>query len=133
MAAKQIEEGPFSLRRTATFDFIEGLNRTKEALREQGFDITTSLDVSGPVENACAILGIWDADLLRRALSIDPAATTLFPFSVSVHDDDDGIVIRAVDPTATLGNLNNHGIADIAAEVRQRLMSALSRLPAGPR
>ena len=133
MSASSVEERPFALRRTANFDFIEGLNRTKEALREQGFDIATTLDASGALGSACTILGVCDGDLLRRALEADPDAGALLPCSVAVHAQGDGIVVEAVDPTVTLGGVGNEALAAIAAEVRERLAKALDRLPAGRR
>ncbi len=133
MSASDVEERPFALRRTAAFDFIEGLNRTKEALREQGFDIATTLDASGALGGACTILGVSDADLLRRAVEADPDAAALLPCSVAVHGDDDGIVVEAVDPTATLGGVGNEALGALASEVRARLAAALGRIPAGGR
>lgn len=133
MSASDVEERPFALRRTAAFDFIEGLNRTKEALREQGFDIATTLDASGALGGAYTILGVSDADLLRRAVEADPDAAALLPCSVAVHGDDDGIVVEAVDPTATLGGVGNEALGALASEVRARLAAALGRIPAGGR
>ena len=133
MSASPVEELPFALRRTAAFDFIEGLNRTKEALREQGFDVATTLDASGALGGAFTILGVCDADLLRRAVEADPDAAALLPCSVAVHSDDDGIVVEAVDPTATLGGVGNDALGALAAEVRERLVTALGRIPAGGR
>ena len=133
MSASHVEERPFALRRTAAFDFIEGLNRTKEALREQAFDIVTTYDGSAALGSACTILGVCDADLLRRALEADPDAGVFLPCSVAVHASDEGIVVEAVDPTATLGRVGNEALAAIAAEVRERLAKALDRLPPGRR
>lgn len=133
MSAPQVEERPFALRRTAAFDFIEGLNRTKEALREQGFDVATTLDASGALGGAFTILGVCDADLLRRAIEADPDAAALLPCSVAVHGNDDGIVVEAVDPRATLGGVGNAALEALAAETRERLAAALGRIPAGGR
>ncbi len=133
MSASPVEEHPFALRRVAAFDFIEGLNRTKEALREQGFDVATTLDASGALGGAFTILGVCDADLLRRAVEADPDAAALLPCSVAVHGNDDGIVVEAVDPTATLGGVGNEALGALAAEVRERLVTALGRIPAGSR
>lgn len=133
MSASQVEERPFALRRTAAFDFIEGLNRTKEALREQGFDVATTLDASGALGGTFTILGVCDADLLRRAIAADPDAAALLPCSVAVHGNEDGIVVEAVDPTATLGGVGNEALDALAAETRERLAAALGRIPAGGR
>ena len=133
MSTSHVEERAFALRRTAAFDFIEGLNRTKEALREQGFDVATTLDASGALGGAFTILGVCDADLLRRALAADPDAGALLPCSVSVHGDGDGIVVEAIDPTVTLGAAGNDALSALAAEVRARLAAALGRIPEGRR
>ena len=131
MSASHVEERPFALRRTAAYEFIEGLNRTKEALREQGFDIATTYDGSGALGRACTILGVCDADLLRRAIEADPEAGVFLPCSVAVRESGEGIVVEAVDPTATLGGVGNEALAAIAAEVRERLAKALDRIPPG--
>ncbi len=128
-----VEEGPFALRRTAAFGFIEGLNRTKEALREQGFDVAATVDVSAALGSASAILGVCDDDLLRRAIEADSGAGALLPCSVAVRETPDGIAVEAVDPTVTLGAVGNEALAALAAETRARLLAALGRLPAGRR
>ncbi len=133
MAGLPAEERPFALRRAARFDFIEGLNRTKEALREQGFGIASTIDASGALGKRCVILGVSDPGLLRRAIAADPDAVALLPCSVAVHEDADGIVVTAIDPTATLGGVGVEALAGLAAESRARLTKALSRLPAGTR
>ena len=132
MPASHVEERPFALRRTAAYEFIEGLNRTKEALREQGFDIVTTFDTGGALGGACTILGVCDADLLRRAIEADPEAGVFLPCSVAVRESGEGIVVEAVDPRATLGG-GNEALAAIAVEVRERLVKALDRLPPGSR
>ena len=133
MPASHVEERPFALRRTAAYEFIEGLNRTKEALHEQGFDIATTFDTGGALGGACTILGVCDADLLRRAIKADAEAGVFLPCSVAVHESEEGIVVEAVDPRATLGGAGNEALVAIAAEVRERLVKALNRLPPGSR
>ena len=131
MSASHVEEGASALRRTAAFDFIEGLNRTKEALREQGFEIVTTLDASGALGGACTILGVCDGDLLRGASEAGPDALVLLPCSVSVRETPDGIAVAAVDPTATL--VGDEALTELAAAARDRLAKAFERLPAGRR
>ncbi len=133
--APAVERGPFALRRTAAYDFIEGLNRTKEALREQGFDIATVFDARESAGGACSILGASDPDVLRRALDAHAEAGVFFPCSVAVREHSEGqeIVVTAVDPTVTLGASGNEALAAIASELRDRLATALARLPRGRR
>ena len=131
--APHVEEGPFALRRAAAFGFIEGLNRVKEALREQGFDVAATIDASAALGSASAILGVCDDALLRRAIDAHPDAGALLPCSVAVRETPDGIAVEAVDPMATLGSVGNEALAALAAETRERLLQALNRLPAGRR
>jgi len=133
MSASHVEEGAHALRRTAAFDFIEGLNRTKEALREQGFEIATTLDAGGALGEACTILGVCDGNLLRGAAEAGPEALVLLPCSVSVRETPEGIAVEAVDPTATLGGVGNEALAELAEAARERLAKALDRLPPGRR
>ena len=133
MSASHAGEGVPALRRTAAFDFIEGLNRTKEALREQGFEIATTLDARGALGGACTILGVCDGDLLRAAAAAGPDALVLLPCSVAVRETPEGIAVEAVDPTATLGGVGNDALAELAAAARDRLTKAFARLPAGRR
>ena len=133
MPASHVEERPFALRRTAAYEFIEGLNRTKEALREQGFDIVTTYDTRAERSAAPApSSGSVSEDLLRRAIEADPEAGVFLPCSVAVRESGEGIVVEAVDPRATLGR-GSEALAAIAIEVRERLVKALDRLPPGGR
>ena len=135
-AAGATEERAFSLRRHVPYDMIEAQTRVREALREQGFDILTTIDISatlqaklGETMEPFVILGACNPPLAHRALEANREIGLLLPCNVVVRETADGVVVEAMDPEAMLNIIDEPELKAIAAEARAGLAKALSRLP----
>jgi uncharacterized protein (DUF302 family) len=113
--------------------YAEAVERTKAALKEQGFGVLTEIDVRATMKQKLdvdfrpyVILGACNPPLAHRALQTDPHIGLLLPCNVSIYDDGEATVVEAMDPVAALGLANVPALTDVAAEARGRLERMLA-------
>lgn len=113
------------------------IERTRAALKEQGFGVLTEIDVKATMKakldadfRPYVILGACNPPLAHRALSADLGIGLLLPCNVVVYDNLDGTTtVEAMDPEAALGLVgDNPAIAEVAREASGRLHQALDAL-----
>jgi uncharacterized protein (DUF302 family) len=119
--------------------YDRAIERTRAALKEQGFGVLTEIDVRATMKakldadfRPYVILGGCNPPLAYRALSADLGIGLLLPCNVVVYDNLDGTsTVEAMDPRAALGLVgDNPVIAEVAEEARARLRRALDTLTA---
>jgi uncharacterized protein (DUF302 family) len=117
--------------------YDQAVERTRAALKEQGFGVITEIDVKATMQaklNAdfrpYVILGACNPPLAHRALSADLGLGLLLPCNVVVYDNLDGTsTVEAMDPQAALSLVGDDPvIAEVALEARTRLRKALDML-----
>jgi uncharacterized protein (DUF302 family) len=117
--------------------YDEAVERTRAALKDQGFGVLTEIDVKATMKakldaefRPYMILGACNPPLSHRALSADLGIGLLLPCNVVVYDNLDGTsTVEAMDPQAALSLVGDiPAIAEVAAEARDRLRRALDAL-----
>jgi uncharacterized protein (DUF302 family) len=117
--------------------YADAVERTKAALKEQGFGVLTEIDVKKTMKEkldaefrAYAILGACNPPLAHRALTADLGVGLLLPCNVVVYDNGDGSsTVEAMDPEAALGIVGGDPtIAAVAREASAKLHAAIDRL-----
>ena len=115
--------------------YAEAVKRTKAALKEQGFGVLTEIDVRQTLKEKrgidfrpYVILGACNPPLAERALMAETDIGLLLPCNVIVYEDGNGSVVAAMDPQPVLGLVDNSALEPLAAEVRQRLQTALDQV-----
>jgi len=117
--------------------YEQAIDRTRAALKEQGFGVLTEIDVKATMKakldaefRPYVILGACNPPLAHRALSADLGIGLLLPCYVVVYDNLDGTsTVEAMDPQAALGLVgDNPAIAEVASEARARLRRALDAI-----
>jgi len=105
--------------------YDQTIERTRAALKEQGFGVLTEIDVKATMKakldadfRPYVILGACNPPLAHRALSADLGIGLLLPCNVVVYDNLDGTTtVEAMDPQAALGLVgDNPDIAEVARE-----------------
>ncbi len=115
--------------------FDETLARARAALKEQGFGVMCEIDVQATMKEKLGvesgkyvILGSCNPPLAHRALSVEPEMGLLLPCNVIVYETGDGTRVSAIDAELMLGFVGNPELADIAAQVREKLSSVIANI-----
>jgi uncharacterized protein (DUF302 family) len=124
---------------TVDLPYDKAVERTRAALKEQGFGVLTEIDVKQTMKakldvdfRPYVILGACNPPLAHRALSADLGIGLLLPCNVVVYDNGDATsTVEVMDPVAALGLVgDNPAVAEVAREARTRLRLALDALAA---
>lgn len=122
---------------TVAAPYEETVERTRSALKDQGFGILTEIDVKRTMKEKLdaefrpyVILGACNPPLAHQALSADLGVGLLLPCNVVVYDNQDGTSsVEALDPEAALGIIGDDpAIAAVAREAGTRLRKAIDAL-----
>ncbi len=123
---------------TTQLSFDEAVQRTRNALADQGFGVLTEIDVQATLKKKLdqdmqpyLILGACNPQLASQALEVEPDIGLLLPCNVVVRRDGDNTLVQALDPQVMVtlpGRAELQGVADEAAK---RLSAALNAIAAG--
>jgi len=111
--------------------YAESLERVIEALKEEGFGVLTRIDVHDAFKEKLgvefrnySILGACNPALAHKALSNRPDAGLMLPCNVIVEENDDGTLVRIVDPAAMMqagGFAGDPVLKEVGSEAEVRL------------
>ncbi len=115
--------------------YAEAVERTKAALKEQGFGVLTEVDIKQTMKEKrgvdfrpYVILGACNPPLAEQALATELDLGLLLPCNVVIYETEGGSIVQAMDPEPVLGLVGNPGLEPIAHEVKARLQAALAVL-----
>ena len=116
----------FSIAVTGNYD--GAIERVTTALQHEGFGVLSDIDVQATLKAKLGIdrgryriLGACNPSLAHQALAADPDIG-LLPCNVVVREEEDGgVTVAFLDPTAVLSLVEHEQVAQLAAEVRAKL------------
>ena len=116
--------------------FDDAIEHVTHALQGEGFGVLADIDVAGAMKKKLnqdmppyRILGACNPPLAHRALECEPSIGLLLPCNVVVRQDGAGAVhVEFMDPNAVLELVGKPEIAQLAAEVRERLERVMQAL-----
>lgn len=117
--------------------FGEAVERTTQALADQGFGVLTKIDVKATLKEKLGedmedylILGACNPSLAHRALDVDRQVGQLLPCNVVVRTNPAGrggtVIVEAMDPQIMVRVAGQPGLQEIADEAAAKLHSAIS-------
>ncbi len=119
-------------------EFDEVIERTTDALADEGFGVLSDIDVSEAFAKKLdiedypnyRILGACNPPLAKQGLDAESDLGTLLPCNVVVYETDEGVVVSMVDPKTMLSVVDNPELDSIADDVKQRFGRVLASLSA---
>lgn len=117
-------------------NFDGAVARVTDALKQEGFGVLTTIDVRDTLKNKIGvefrryrILGACNPPLAHEALKAEEQIGLMLPCNVVVQERDDGaIVVSAIDPAVAMQPIGNPRLAEVAAQVRDRLSRVVDAL-----
>ncbi|WP_026551324.1 DUF302 domain-containing protein [Arthrobacter sp. H20] len=126
-------------------DYEDAVQKTREALAEQGFGILSEIDVRATFETKLGaeaaqdlgdyvILGACNPQLASRALAAEPDLGALLPCNVVVRRGPDATqtTIQAIDPQTMVQLSGSPAVQEVANDADTRLSAALTSLAGNP-
>ncbi|GAC1326695.1 MAG: DUF302 domain-containing protein [Mycobacteriales bacterium] len=117
---------------STTLSFDEAVERTRDALAEQGFGVLTEIDVQATLKakldqdmEPYLILGACNPQLAHRALDIERDIGLLLPCNVVVRRDGERTLVQALDPQVMVSLPGRPELQPVADEATRRLRAAL--------
>jgi uncharacterized protein (DUF302 family) len=137
MGEVTMDETRIGLRVEVPLAYDAAVARVTAALKEEGFGILTTIDVSDTLKQKLGvdfrrytILGACNPPLAHRALQADLDIGLLLPCNVIVYEAGDGkSVVAAMAPLPMIGMVGgNPAIHSVAVEADQRLRRVVASL-----
>ncbi len=127
---------PYGFGTTVPYSFDEALERTTQALQTEGFGVLSDIDVAAAMKNKLGldmppyrILGACNPPLAHRALEAEPSTGLLLPCNVVVRQEaDDTVRVEFMDPDAVMQLVGKPEVAQVAAEVQERMRRVMQAL-----
>lgn len=123
---------------TTQLSFDEAVQRTRNALADQGFGVLTEIDVQATLKKKLdldmqpyLILGACNPQLAAQALEVEPDIGLLLPCNVVVRRDGDNTLVQALDPQVMVTLPGRRELQGVADEAAKRLSAALNAIAAG--
>jgi uncharacterized protein (DUF302 family) len=112
------------------------IERTTEALKDEGFGVLTTIDVRATMQQKLGveiapfvILGACNPHLAYRGLQAEPELGLLLPCNVTLREGPAGVEVMAIDPELMLGVVGaNPELKAVAAEAAARLQRVVAAL-----
>ena len=113
----------------------EALERTRNALADQGFGVLTEIDVKKTMKAKIGvdvddyiILGACNPHMAHQAMNLEPRIGAMLPCNVIVRATEEGVEVSAVDPVASMAAIDNPQLGGVANEVRGMLRTVVDKL-----
>ena len=130
----------FALSTTLHTSFDDAVERTRQALSEQGFGVLTEIDMKATLKEKLGedmenylILGACNPPLAHRAVNIDRQIGLLLPCNVVVRADptsEDTVLVEAMDPQVLVDVTGEAEMRPVADEVATKLRAAIDAVGA---
>lgn len=126
---------PYGFSRTVKLPFEQAIEKTKEALKAQGFGVLSEIFIHKALKEKInvdypkyVILGACNPQLAYQALQAEPQLGLLLPCNVTVRENKDGSEVSMVDAHRMLSIVGNDALRPVADDANQRLQKALAAI-----
>lgn len=137
MKAQQEKQLKYGFSRTVDAAFDEAIERTREALKQEGFGVLSEIRLDEKLKEKLGvdfrryvILGACNPSLAYRTLQEDINIGLLLPCNVIVYEADDKnrSVVSTIDPLEMMSVVGSPAITLVATEVHARLQKVVEKI-----
>lgn len=138
MKTQQVKKKEYGFSRTVDAAFEEAAERTREALKKEGFGVLSEIRLDEKLKEKLGvdfrryvILGACNPPLAYKTLQEDINIGLLLPCNIIVYEADDKnrSVVAAVDARAMLSVVGeNPAMNEVANEVNERLQRVIEQI-----
>lgn len=122
--------------KTLDMPFEQAIQKTTEALKEEGFGVLTEIDIKATLKKKLdvdfkkyQILGACNPPLAHKALTAEDHIGLMLPCNVIVQEQEDGKVeVAAVDPVVSMQAIENEELGGVAQKVQGLLKKVIESL-----
>ncbi|HEY3281232.1 MAG TPA: DUF302 domain-containing protein [Armatimonadota bacterium] len=125
------------LRVSTPFPYEEALERTKAALKEQGFGVLSEIHIDQALKEKIGvdfrrytILGACNPTLAHQALQQEVEIGLRLPCNTIVYPEGANTVVSVMDPMVALGQVDIPTLRPVAEQARAKLVAAVDALRA---
>jgi uncharacterized protein (DUF302 family) len=125
----------YTFSKTLDMDFDQAIEHVTAALQQAGFGVLTDIDVSATLKKKIdvdfrpyRILGACNPKFAHKALQAEPVIGAMLPCNVVVQQAEDGVMISAIDPIASMQAVENPELGEVATEVQSMLRNVVEGL-----
>ena len=131
-----MEQSRYALKRVVDLPYQQALEKTREALKEQGFGVLTEIDMKEKLHEKLGvdtrrymILGACNPPLAHEALQAEADIGLLLPCNVVVYEESpQRSVVAAIDPGSMVEMTGNQALAGVARQAREKLETAIGNV-----
>ena len=115
--------------------FEEAIERTKEALKKEGFGVVAEIDFQKTLKEKLdvdfrkyRVLEACNPPYALKSLTADDKIGTVLPCNFIVQEKEGKIEVSSIDPVAAMTAVENEDMKAIATEISQKLNRVVSSL-----
>lgn len=126
----------YGISKEIEISYEDAVEKTRGLLAAEGFGILTEIDVKETLKKKLdqdfrkyIILGACNPPYAYKALTAETDIGLLLPCNVIVYENDKGrTTVSAIDPTVAMGMVENETLAELAGEIREKLVKVINNL-----
>mgnify|MGYP003624438779 FL=1 len=123
-----------TLLKNITWD--DAIEKTKEALKEEGFGVLTEIDMKSTLKKKLnvdfhnyKILGACNPTFAYEAIQKEDKIGTMLPCNVIVQEREKGVIeVAAVNPIASMQAIKNEALMEVSKLVKEKLERVIQNL-----
>lgn len=125
----------YTFSKTINKDFDEVVELTTVELKKEGFGILTEIDIKETLKKKLdvdfrkyKILGACNPPFAYQALQAESEIGSMLPCNVIVQETENGIMVSAIDPVASMMAVKNNKLGEVATQVRDKLKKVIENI-----
>ncbi len=118
------------------FKFEEAVEKTKEALKKEGFGVLADLDFKAVLKERLdvdfkpyRVLAACNPQNAFKALQAEEQLGLLLPCNVIIYVNSNGeTIVAAIDSVANMGTVNNDTVREVAETIQSKLKNVITNM-----